>query len=159
MKNFFQPTFFKIFLWTILSVLFVPLVKVERIIFCITGIDCQQYTFQSLVSFFYKHSVFLGVDWTTTIGGLILVYLLTCIIFSLNRKDFLIVIFTSVLQLCAIFIIEAGVNFYDGTRDNIILAAVILLGICSFLFSGRRKRTLVFTLVLPLIYLSLFFYF
>jgi len=87
------------------------------------------------------------------IVGLVLSYIATCAIFALSKKDFLTVVATALLQFGSAFLIDDILVGEMIKEDYIITMVMIVLAICGFVFSGKRKRTLIFTLILPLTYL------
>jgi len=151
----------------LLVIILVPYLKVERVIFCGLSVNflgsCPQYTAQSPLVFFLQHSVFLGFFWEILIIGLIFSYLVSCVIMTLSKKDFLIVIVTGLLQVASLFIIH-GINVNSSTdtarTENIAFIAVMLiLAILGFILDGKRKRTFLFTLIFPTILLLSFIFY
>lgn len=151
MKNFFQLfqlSVAKLAVATIIFVSIVPFIKVQM--FCSIP-PCYPGSTTILLALWRGYSP-PGIHFSTFLIGIPISYIFASLVLFLSKKDFFVVVGTILLQLGSLFLIQY-VHVSPSSTENIIaLLCLLILSSIGFWFFGKRKRILVFTLILPLFF-------
>ncbi len=160
MTNFLQLNKIKFVLLIVLFVLLVPFIEVENRIQCIKS-PCPSTPSESIATFVFHNSDMEGINIVYVLIGLIFSYLVSCVITTLSRRDFMTIINVGLLQFSSAFVVHAFVYNNRSLSEIVTFFTMIIFAISGFFLGGKRKRTLVFTLIFPAIlflFLSGLFY-
>jgi hypothetical protein len=145
-KDFFKFDILKLFITIIVILFFVPFLKVEVI--CVIA-PCYPGSVTALLALFQGYTP-PGVYWSTLLISIPLSYIVACIVFLLNKKEFFAVSGTIILQILSIYVFTEYLSIGSEVFSLLWLSFLASL---SFFFFGRKKIMLIFTFVLPLFFI------
>lgn len=155
MKNFFRLSVLKIVITLVILFTLVPFIKIDLIVSPCQIPPCPELSsINGLMAVLYWDNYEpTGINWLILLLGAAASYLVVCLIAFLNKRDFMVVVSTILLQVGTLLAISA-IHISSEVQENMIgFVILFLLSLAGFWFFGKRKRTLVFTMVLPLMFL------
>jgi len=146
MKDFLRFSILKLAAAVFIFIAFVPFIKVQN--YCFLP-PCSQGSVSALFALIQGYTP-PGIYINALIIGIPLSYIVACLVFLLSKKEFFVVLGTILLQILSIIF---SVYVFNKSAELGSLMLISTLSLASFWFFGRRKRMLMFTLILPLIFL------